>query len=405
MHFLPRFKSTDLALISTATIAAFVANLAKILSQTALLSQYSARYYAADYGLAGILFILFLSSPFAKRSALFLSTRWLLFLGVIGLSFIVKIPDSFVQTNLWVVWSLLLNEVFFWLLTEVNQQIQHPTKATQLLPWIAAGFEAGTLVAVFGISYGLGTQTQSLQVLILIGGISLLILLATLALRFSAFPDLRVLRSRINRPLQKKQRPLFKEILFLIGVIGLAVGFTRGLTEYLLSEVMQIQNFSAIEVSHTLSLFYGVSSGLVIAANPVLWWLGTYRRTSPIKIQIVLSIVVLIAATYTFLFPSLYSVLGLALWVRVAFKTAFNQAVVRDFPTASATCWWVSSNSFSRRCRAEASSRGLRSSRWMFSIRAMAMAPWSSTCLITTGTSLRPASCAARQRRSPAMIW
>src|SRR5579883_2618326 len=48
---------------------------------------------------------------------------------------------------------------------------------------------------------------------------------------------------------------------------------------------------------------------------------------------------------------------------------------------------------------------GLRSSRWIFSIRASSSISRGVTSFTTTGTSLRPARRAARQRRSPAMIW
>jgi hypothetical protein len=51
-----------------------------------------------------------------------------------------------------------------------------------------------------------------------------------------------------------------------------------------------------------------------------------------------------------------------------------------------------------------ASSSGFRSSRWIFSISAMAMAAESGISRTTTGTCSRPAICAARQRRSPAII-
>ena len=40
----------------------------------------------------------------------------------------------------------------------------------------------------------------------------------------------------------------------------------------------------------------------------------------------------------------------------------------------------------------------------MFSISASASADWSGTALTSAGTSRNPAFCAARQRRSPAMI-
>ena len=76
----------------------------------------------------------------------------------------------------------------------------------------------------------------------------------------------------------------------------------------------------------------------------------------------------------------------------------------RERPTASAACAWVRSNSSISRCSACASSSGLRSSRWMFSISAIATTVRSSTSRTTAGISVRPASCAARQRRSPAMI-
>src|SRR5690554_2853470 len=78
--------------------------------------------------------------------------------------------------------------------------------------------------------------------------------------------------------------------------------------------------------------------------------------------------------------------------------------VTRDLPTASATCCWVSSNSCCRRCSARASSMGLRSSRWIFSISAMAIAASSGTSRITAGMRSSPACWEARQRRSPAMI-
>ena len=47
---------------------------------------------------------------------------------------------------------------------------------------------------------------------------------------------------------------------------------------------------------------------------------------------------------------------------------------------------------------------GFKSSRWMFSISAMAMAASSATARITQGTLSRPANWLARQRRSPAII-
>ena len=76
----------------------------------------------------------------------------------------------------------------------------------------------------------------------------------------------------------------------------------------------------------------------------------------------------------------------------------------RERPTASAACWCVRPNSRISRCSARASSSGLRSSRWMFSINAIASAASSPTGFTTTGTSASPAIWAARKRRSPAMI-
>jgi hypothetical protein len=46
---------------------------------------------------------------------------------------------------------------------------------------------------------------------------------------------------------------------------------------------------------------------------------------------------------------------------------------------------------------------GFRFSRWMFSISDMASAASSGTSRTSAGTSSRPAICAARQRRSPAI--
>ena len=76
----------------------------------------------------------------------------------------------------------------------------------------------------------------------------------------------------------------------------------------------------------------------------------------------------------------------------------------RERPTASATASWVMPNSSDRRANPRACSRGLRSSRCMFSINATHIAAWSSSSRTTAGISCRPASWAARQRRSPAMI-
>jgi len=76
----------------------------------------------------------------------------------------------------------------------------------------------------------------------------------------------------------------------------------------------------------------------------------------------------------------------------------------RERPTASAAVWWVMSNSRISRSSARASSSGLRFSRWMFSISDIATAASSGTLRMTAGTACRPAICAARQRRSPAMI-
>ena len=48
---------------------------------------------------------------------------------------------------------------------------------------------------------------------------------------------------------------------------------------------------------------------------------------------------------------------------------------------------------------------GDSSSRWMFSTRASSRSRSSATSRTVTGTVASPACCAARQRRSPAMIW
>ena len=57
-----------------------------------------------------------------------------------------------------------------------------------------------------------------------------------------------------------------------------------------------------------------------------------------------------------------------------------------------------------RRAKPCDSSRGFKSSRCIFSIKAMAAAARSSAVLIKTGTADKPASWAARKRRSPAII-
>ena len=74
----------------------------------------------------------------------------------------------------------------------------------------------------------------------------------------------------------------------------------------------------------------------------------------------------------------------------------------RDRPTASATSRWVIENSSMRRATPRASSSGVRSSRWMFSMIAMLSAASSATSRTTAGTVSSPAAWAARQRRSPA---
>src|SRR5579883_2478145 len=75
----------------------------------------------------------------------------------------------------------------------------------------------------------------------------------------------------------------------------------------------------------------------------------------------------------------------------------------RERPMASATCWWVSWNSPSRRSSACASSSAVNSSRWMFSISAIAITLCSGTSRTSAGISASPARRAARQRRSPAI--
>ena len=65
-------------------------------------------------------------------------------------------------------------------------------------------------------------------------------------------------------------------------------------------------------------------------------------------------------------------------------------AALRERPTACAACSWVRPNSSVRRCRPCASSSGLRSSRWMFSISAIAAAASSGTSRTSTGTLVEP---------------
>ena len=79
------------------------------------------------------------------------------------------------------------------------------------------------------------------------------------------------------------------------------------------------------------------------------------------------------------------------------------ETAARERPTASATARSVISNSFLSRYNAWASSSGLRSSRWIFSIKVTAATALSSISLTMAGIDLSPASCAARQRLSPAI--
>ena len=78
--------------------------------------------------------------------------------------------------------------------------------------------------------------------------------------------------------------------------------------------------------------------------------------------------------------------------------------VGRAMPRESATWSCVHELSVMSCLNARAFSIGLRSRRWMFSTRASSSIFLSSTLRMTTGTRARPASFAARQRRSPATI-
>jgi len=71
-------------------------------------------------------------------------------------------------------------------------------------------------------------------------------------------------------------------------------------------------------------------------------------------------------------------------------------------PTRTATWCCVSPNSSIKRWKAEASSSGLRSSRWTFSTMACSRLSRSPTSRTSAGMADNPARRAARQRRSPA---
>ena len=77
----------------------------------------------------------------------------------------------------------------------------------------------------------------------------------------------------------------------------------------------------------------------------------------------------------------------------------------RDLLTAKPNASCVRPNSSTRRLKPSASSIGLRSARCRFSTSAVAATSVSVMSRCTAGTSCSPARAAARQRRSPAMIW
>src|SRR5579859_2558303 len=79
--------------------------------------------------------------------------------------------------------------------------------------------------------------------------------------------------------------------------------------------------------------------------------------------------------------------------------------VERSLLTWCATASCVIPYSSMRAWYARASSMGLRSARWIFSMRASSSISCGVASFKTTGTFFSPARCAARQRRSPAMIW
>ena len=80
-----------------------------------------------------------------------------------------------------------------------------------------------------------------------------------------------------------------------------------------------------------------------------------------------------------------------------------RETATRLRPTRRPTSSRVSPSSSTRAAQARASSTGLRSSRAMFSINATSSASESSRARTSAGISPSPASCAARQRRSPAI--
>ena len=79
------------------------------------------------------------------------------------------------------------------------------------------------------------------------------------------------------------------------------------------------------------------------------------------------------------------------------------ETATRERPTRLPTSSRVRPNSSTSSEQARASSTGFRSSRAMFSITAISRHSRSSWVATTAGTSSRPASWAARQRRSPAI--
>mmetsp|Transcript_41613 Transcript_41613/g.97774 ORF Transcript_41613/g.97774 Transcript_41613/m.97774 type:complete len:208 (-) Transcript_41613:1874-2497(-) len=138
---------------------------------------------------------------------------------------------------------------------------------------------------------------------------------------------------------------------------------------------------TSFSASRTLSFFAAISLAVVICVAPSS---GSSARAWPMSRSPAISMACTGAARFS--------------------RRSRLLAALRDRPTVWAACSCVRPNSSVSRFRPWASSSGLRSSRWMFSISAIAAADSSGTSLTSTGTSRRPASLAARNRRSPAMI-
>lgn len=331
------------------------ASLNLIGAQSYLLAETKPIYLMVVLAFSNIIFALFLRL-FSVERIKFSYFCILFFLSLIMVLSVLTLPlwGEVTKALLWFGIAYFMKVVFIWMLYELASRYLNPAVVQAIFPYLGMATEVGTVIVVLGLLFLFGPLSPNFTIFATMGILSLVMMVTFIS--FYVLPNPVLMKPQKQQEKEKEEnqteyRHMFQFFLVTMFLLGLGDFFI----EYLGNTVWQHHLVSYERINRLVTFITLVSSGGLLALDPIIARNVRECRPSPIFLYAIYSFAILAAVCFCYYrqdlgsFVLLYTVFviankGVASLAKEILLSAFNQAERTSLQSYSIFAYFVIPN-------------------------------------------------------------